>query len=46
MLAELYKLEFLVPVNSDLLLDSNKDLSLDSNLFIQDFFSIYIIKSK
>ncbi len=38
MLAELHKLELLVPVNYDLLLYGNKDLSLDRHLHIQDMF--------
>ncbi len=36
LLAELHKLNLLVPVNSDLLLYGNKDLSLDCNLHIQN----------
>ncbi len=46
LLAELHKLNLLVPVNSDLLLYGNKHLSLDCNLHIQELFSNYIVKSK
>ncbi len=45
LLAELLKLNLLVPVNSDLLLYGNTDVSLDCNLHIQELFSNYIIKS-
>ncbi len=46
LLAELHKLNVLVPVNSDLLLYGNKGLSLDCNLHIQELFSNYNLKSK
>ncbi len=48
LLAELHKLNLLVPVNSDLVLYGNKDFSLVCNLHIQELFSNsnYIIKSK
>ncbi len=46
LLAELHKMNLLVPVNSDLLLYGNKDLFLECNLHIQELVSNYIIKSK
>ncbi len=43
LLAELHKLNLLVPVNSDLLLYGNKDLSLDCNLHSQELVSNYTL---